>query len=385
MSASVLSIIYNAKKEHRVIMQTDQQSGLANLTYRETWSVTFSDPSATAEMARNAVWYDGSGKVIAFIPRQGQTSPENSGAICRYVDASVDAQCPLLWHVTVEYATQQLNIGSAAGVNVQVRSILNREPTYLTGTLVPQGESSRIRAPIVNSAGDYYDPPEETSFYDWQISLSWTASSPISPGTVFPLLGKVCDSGGASFTARGLVFNLLARQLKLVDCNLGVADPKSGGTSWTCGLDMLARADQPVPTAGAGGIVEIYWIGTGPIGVTPGSFSPTLYTDSVIHGFTSLKPNVGYNGFQAPAGTAGNLSTYKKQVLLDARQVPFAQAQKLDCHGLPLGDPNSLSDADVWWVCPTDPEASFAPLIALIPGGSGAPGRSEPSSLIPRK
>jgi hypothetical protein len=266
--------------------------------------------------------------------------------------------------------------------DIQTDSVPWRQSTYVTA----YGNS------IVNAAGDFLSPPEEREYSDQRIDISFlvapsnlaTARLYAGNGTNSGCEGQVCDWHGAAFTCRGATYSGTWRQIKLVKLGLGLAEPDNfGGTSgaaWRARMTLLIRPNQPaplhciigyLPTNSAGfteyanavttGIPANIAYGTDTNGASIGSTTPSGYT---IYGFSTVRPNVGFNYLKSVGGS--NV----REAVKDHQQAGYSAESALDSSGHLVSQPSNSANSSsnmTFLVLPVEYEFDMTNLMKLIP------------------
>lgn len=146
------------------------QSTYDKLEYIEVYHVFSDDPDELSSAVRAAD--DGS----TSIPELGDAYPDNSSAFCSKVVPQQQENSRLYWIVTVTYETPQSQDDTGGGGGGDPTTFDDRI-AWGSRTIQVPVEVDVNGLPIINSAGDKFDPPPTKDKYLLEVSISTNQSS----------------------------------------------------------------------------------------------------------------------------------------------------------------------------------------------------------------
>jgi len=183
---------------------SDERDG--SREYQRVYRVISNDPQESPVTVR----------ANGSIPTLWSAHPNDAAAICtgrtaRRIDAS-----RLVWEVTVDYAWAPTDAEDEPDP-------LNRDPLIRwTSQLVSKPIIKDIDGDaVVNSAGDYFDPPPEAEFPRWNVNIQWNATE--VPSAILQYPGMVNSSG---ITIDGV--SVAAERARVVGLDIGELQVENG-------------------------------------------------------------------------------------------------------------------------------------------------------------
>ena len=223
---AILSVFPSPIKQQQVVQTLNQSDETVSTQIIETWLVEVDSP--TYENVDIIGATDGTNQLpivgLAYaLGRSGVT------AFCTRSQPERTPEVPTMFAVQVEYALPQIPPAN-------VKFNMGLSPYTQTAML------DKDNKPIVNSAGQPFDPALTKTFYDFKFSVSWQTLTPPPVAAIKALAGQV-NSNSVTITASGGVSLTFAeRELKLEDASLE-SEFQNGAVLWTINLPFTSRVD----------------------------------------------------------------------------------------------------------------------------------------------
>lgn len=179
------------------------------------------------------------------IPDEGDTHPINSDLICTAKSVERIDKTGLLWRVEVSWTSD---------TQAEAEEVWNVEMSVTGTEFQQQAYQDKDGNPIVNSAGQPFEPGLTESFYDEEITVSFNSYS-VNASGIEAARGKVNDQQ-ITLTVNGVARTYEARHLKCVQA--GYQTVYSGGNSyWRITYVFRSRVDGYTETVLDQGFAEL--------------------------------------------------------------------------------------------------------------------------------
>ena len=223
---AILSVFPSPIKQQQVVQTLNQSDETVSTQIIETWLVEVDDPTYQNVDILGAT--DGTNQ-LPIVGLAYAIGESGIVAFCTRVQPERTPEVPTMFAVQVEYALPQIPPAN-------VKFNMGLSPYTQTAIL------DKNNKPIVNSAGQPFDPSLTKTYYDFKFSVSWQTLSPPPVAAIRALAGQVNNASVTITASGGVSLTFAERELKLEDASLE-SEFQNGAVLWTINLPFTSRVD----------------------------------------------------------------------------------------------------------------------------------------------
>jgi hypothetical protein len=225
-TAHIVSVSPDARHPQSCDVTYEPQTNRIKAVVAETWLVTTDT---------DHIWmpFDivGVSDGTFTLPSPGTTyslPPSGAIVVCDKCDVKSEPATPYAFEVSMGFYLYSLPEATA---KLTLKSVAYPQTVYY----------DKDNNPIVNSAGQSFDPALTKTFYDIQFTMTWQSFTVPPISTIYGALGQT-NSDSVTLGAGGWTQSFTERQLKLDDAD--VSFEYQGSTPiWSGSVTMTARSD----------------------------------------------------------------------------------------------------------------------------------------------